>query len=115
MLNWLSDHFPMRRQHLRRAPHLAAVAQHNSAFWRPDPALQSYSGMYQASAWVYIAVNRIAEAAALVPLRVLRLQGEQRTEALDHPLERLLDAPNPHMSRFELFEQTVGMVETLDW
>src|SRR5690606_14409585 len=57
------------------------------------------------------AINRIAEAAALVPLHVLRLQGEQRIEVERHPLEDLLDAPNPYLSRFELFEQTVGMLE----
>jgi HK97 family phage portal protein len=53
-------------------------------------------------------VNRIAEAAALVPFRVVA----QRGEAIeDHPFERLLRRPNPLMSRFELIEQTVGSLE----
>jgi HK97 family phage portal protein len=71
----------------------------------------SEAKVYQQSSWVYLAVNRIAEAAALVPLHVLRLDGEQRMEVEHHPLEILLDAPNPYISRFELFEQTVGMLE----
>jgi HK97 family phage portal protein len=32
-------------------------------------------------------------------------------DAQRHPLEALLDAPNPYLSRFELLEQTVGMLE----
>jgi phage portal protein BeeE len=67
--------------------------------------------MYQQSPWVYVAINRIAEAAALVPLRVLQLDGERRVEVERHPLEALLDAPNPYLSRFELFEQTFRMLE----
>jgi phage portal protein BeeE len=62
---------------------------------------------------VYIAVNRIAEAAALVPLHVFKLEGERRVEVERHPLERLLDSPNPHLSRFELFEQTIGIKNML--
>lgn len=112
MLNWLSERFtPRGRRGLRPAPHLAAVAQHNSAYWRPDSATLSYTNAYQVSSWVYVAVNRIAEAAALVPLHVLRVRGEGRVAVENHPLERLLDAPNPYLSRFELFEQTVGMLE----
>ncbi|MCD4684647.1 MAG: hypothetical protein K8S97_01755, partial [Anaerolineae bacterium] len=39
----------------------------------PDPAWgqsAQYAGVYMTSPWVYVAVNRIAEASALVPLRV---------------------------------------------
>ena len=32
-----------------------------------------YAGVYMASPWVYVAVNRIAEAAALVPFQVVAL------------------------------------------
>ncbi len=75
----------------------------------------SHLGVYEQSPWVYIAINRIAEAAALVPLRVVQLDagtdGERVVDVVRHPLERLLDAPNPFMSRFELIEQTVGYLE----
>lgn len=110
MFNWLSSQFHSLRRGLRPAPHVAAVAVHNSLRWS-DPALAAHTQVYQQSPWVYVAVNRIAEAAALVPLRVFRLEGERRIEVERHPLERLLDAPNPYLSRFELFEQTVGMLE----
>lgn len=119
MFNWLSNVFP-RRNTLRPAPHIAAVANRNSFNWPNLAEAEAQARLYQQSPWVYIAVNRIAEAAALVPLRVhprfalsspspfmeKRLGGE-----VSHPLERLLDAPNPYMSRFELIEQTLGMLE----
>ena len=110
MFNWFSNLFN-RRAGLRPAPHVTAVARHN-AYGGPNLAeAQGQARVYQQSPWVYIAINRIAEAAALVPLHVYRLQGEQRVAVERHPLERLLDTPNPYLSRFELFEQTVGMLE----
>lgn len=75
------------------------------------PPIPTAGTVYQQSPWVYIAVNRIAEAAALVPLRVMRVQGEQTADVERHPLERLLDHPNPSTSRFELIEATVGTLE----
>jgi HK97 family phage portal protein len=116
MLNWLSTLVSRaslfnRRGGLRPAPHVAALALHNEPVWRNLPEMQTQALVYQQSPWVYVAINRIAEAAALVPLRVLRVQGEQHLEVKRHPLEALLEAPNPFMSRFELFEQTFGMLE----
>ncbi|GIL13997.1 MAG: hypothetical protein BroJett038_27170 [Chloroflexota bacterium] len=96
---------------LRPAPFVAAVAQHNDFRWPNLAETQSFSLVYQQSSWVYVAINRIAEAAALVPLRVRRLDGERRVEIERHPLENLLDAPNPFLSRFELIEQTIGALE----
>ncbi len=113
MFNWLSDWFTGRERNRLRtsAPHIEAVAVHNHVRYPADLSTTAHTRVYQQSPWVYIAINRIAEAAALVPLRVMRLRGEQRLQVENHPLERLLDAPNPYLSRFELFEQTVGMLE----
>ncbi len=110
MLNWLSTVFT-RPRGLRPAPHIESLARHNGYRWPNLAEAEAQSRIYQSSPWVYIAVNRIAEAAALVPLHVYRLQGETRAEVERHPLENLLDAPNPYLSRFELFEQTVGHLE----
>src|SRR5690606_4155244 len=111
MLNWLSAQFnAFRRRGLRPPPHVAAIAVHNMLNGA-DPAFTAHTRVYEQSPWVYVAVNRIAEAAALVPLRVFRLEGERRIEVERHPLEDLLDSPNPYLSRFELIEQTVGMLE----
>lgn len=91
-------------------PHLATIAAHQR--YQGEPAFAAgYNAVYARSPWVYVAISRIAEAAALVPLRVLRVQGDKRLQVIHHPLERLLDHPNPFQSRFELFEQTIGYLE----
>jgi HK97 family phage portal protein len=95
-----------------RLTHLVrAIADHNSPLW---PRLDVYSTQadeYSRSAWVYVAVTRIAEAAALVPFEVQRWIDGKLIAVPDHPLERLLRAPNPTMSQFELLEATFGYLE----
>ena len=108
MFEWLTRRW-RRRNGLRPAPHVAAVAQHN--LWPEMADGGAQARVYQQSPWVYVAINRIAEAAALVPLNVMQVVGEQRLPVNRHPLEDLLNAPNPFLSRFELMEQTVGMLE----
>lgn len=96
---------------LRPAPHVRVVAAHNAYHFPNLGETHMQTRVYQQSSWVYVAINRIAEAAALVPLHVYRLDGEQRIDVERHPVEALLDAPNPYLSRFELLEQTIGMLE----
>lgn len=87
-----------------------------------DPAWgqsAQYAGVYAGSPWVYVAVNRIAEAAALVPFTVYvrsragEVGSPEAGEVAqpDHPFVRLLQRPNPLMSRFELIESTLGHLE----
>ena len=64
MLNWLSRLFG-RRSGLRPAPHLEAVAVHNSFSWPNLDLAEAHTTVYRQSPWVYVAINRIAEAAAL--------------------------------------------------
>ena len=109
MFQWLFDRFPRSERLRRHAPHLEALALHGP--FQPAPTIANDALVYQQAPWIYLAINRIAEAAALVPLEVRRLQAGR--EELDgaHPLLALLAAPNPTLSRFELMEQTVGMLE----
>lgn len=113
MFNWFSNWFNRTPDDdLRRnSPHVEAVAVHNSTYFGDSLRTTEHNTIYTQSPWVYVSVNRIAEAAALVPLRVYALQGEKRVEVTRHPLEDLLHKPNPHLSRFELFEQTIGSLE----
>lgn len=108
MFEWLNTLF-QRGTLPQTAPHLEAVAAHEGYPHARVP--HAHLSMYGGSPWVYLAVNRIAEAAALVPLHVYRINAEQRLNINHHPLETLLDAPNPFMSRFELMEQTLGFLE----
>ncbi len=111
MFNWLSHFFSKRRRQLRpRAPHLESVAA-SSRFQLSPPIEVNADRAYQQSPWVYVAINRIVEAGALVPLRVFRLEGERRIGIANHPLEQLLSRPNPLTSGFELLEQTIGSLE----
>jgi HK97 family phage portal protein len=96
---------------LRRRGARPGPLQHAHALSASPPAGIAHSRVYQQSPWVYVAVNRIAEAAALVPLRVLRQAGGRAVEAPDHPLAGLLARPNSSQSGFELMEATVGMLE----
>lgn len=109
MFQWLFDRFPRRERLRRRAPHLEALAVHGQ--FQPSPTLGSDSLVYQQAPWVYLAINRIAEAAALVPLEIRQVLAGREELLGAHPLLELLAAPNPTLSRFELMEQTVGMLE----
>ena len=110
MITWLRAHlgFPSRSRSL---PAAALLAPQQSVLHHTPLAGAPYARLYQQSPWVYVAVNRISEAAALVPLRIFRQSAAGRAEIPDHPLLHLLNAPNPHLSRFELIEQTVGALE----
>ncbi len=110
MFNWLGNLFSRTMRLRQDAPHIEAVAAHNRYQLGPPLDLNS-PRVYEQSPWVYIAINRIAEACALVPLRVFRLAGEKRIGISNHPLEQLLARPNPLTSGFELLEQTIGSLE----
>jgi HK97 family phage portal protein len=110
MFAWIQRLFTGSEQ-LRSAPHIQLVAQHNGAVYPNLSSTESQAAVYTQSPWVYVAVSRIAESAALVPLQVYRLENDKRVGVENHPLEQLLNHPNPHMSRFDLIEQTIGMLE----
>jgi HK97 family phage portal protein len=103
------QHLFTGRQRLRsQPPHIAAVAEHEMP---AAPPVLHETSVYSAVPYVYVAVNRIAEACALVPLRLYRQHAAGRVRVDQHPFLTLLDSPNPCTSRFELLEQTVGMLE----
>ncbi len=121
MLNWLSQVFQPRKLQTVFKPSPSSTAQTQpstspailpvSLSSGPAPYAIPHLRAYEQSPWVYVAVNRIAEAAALVPLRVYDACDGERVEIPHHPLVRLLDHPNPFLSRFELIEQTLGLLE----
>lgn len=108
MWNMFSRLFRNSKTLRQHAPHLHAIAQHHS--FAPVPTVLG-APLYEQSPYVYVAVNRIAEACALVPLHVYRRSAQGRERLEQHPLLALLDDPNPTTSRFELFEQTIGFLE----
>ena len=110
MFNWLNRLFT-DEQTLRPAPHIRMVARHNATPYPPLTQTAAQANTYTQSPWVYVAVSRIIEAAALVPLHVYPHCDGEPVAAPNHPLLDLLHHPNPFMSRFDLLEQTLGMLE----
>jgi HK97 family phage portal protein len=111
MFNWMNRLFTGRRTLRPTSPHIGMIAQHHSTVLPNFAGDVAQAEAYTRSPWVYLAVSRIAEAAAMTPLHVYRRTGEQRIAVERHPLEDLLHHPNPFTSRFELLEQTVGFLE----
>lgn len=94
------------RSPLPSSPYALAQEPHTSPI--RGQAIESF---YQTSPWLYLAVNRIAEAGALVPLSVKKRSAKGLIDQPNHPFIRLLESPNPLLSRFELMEQTLGFLE----
>ena len=63
---------------------------------------------YKTNGWVFRAVNLITKAAASVPWQVVNKEGEPLP---NHHLSQLLTAPNPHISRQDMFELMVSWLE----
>jgi HK97 family phage portal protein len=63
---------------------------------------------FKASTWVYTAVQSRADAVASLPWRVLtrKKPSDDWEPEPGHPLETLLEYPNPNMSRQDLIERT---------
>lgn len=56
--------------------------------------------------WVYAMVKRRAEQMSNIPIKLMRQQGEDAVEVVDHQAVELLDKVNPYMSGRELRELT---------
>ncbi len=68
----------------------------------PDTSrYDTQADFYKKLSWINIAVTFFANAAASVPLNVLKMSGEETVDIPNHDFERLLRKPNPLQSRFE--------------
>lgn len=107
MWGFFSNLFTNRQTLRRYAPHISAVATEIST----TPLMPNDAQSYEGAPYVYVAINRIAEACALVPMELHQMKNGQRVRLEQHPFLDLLENPNPTTSRFELLEQTVGFLE----
>jgi len=99
-------------QSAARAPAIFARPYAPAAgWWRDDPAEQLRN--YQS--WVYAAVNAIGQEAARQRPAAYRSTGQAEHDQIPlphtHPLCRLLDAPNPWLTAWELWYLTVVYLE----
>src|SRR5262245_9030799 len=90
---------------------LFATPTRPPGWWRDDQVEQLRN--YQS--WVYAAVNAIAQEVAQQRPFLYRNTGQAEHEQIplpnSHPLVRLLDSPNPWMTRWELWYLTVVYLE----
>ncbi len=82
-----------------------------AGWWRDDPAEQ----LRNYRSWVYAAVNAIAQEAArhrpLLFTNTGQAEHEQSPLPHTHPLCRLLEAPNPWLTPWELWYLTIVYLE----
>ena len=103
-----------------RARRIRAVAQMTYPDWllatagaqkwaMPDYTLATNQAKaYEAISWINTALQVVGNMCGLQKLNVYALEGEKRIEQDNHPLESLLQNPNPNMSRFELLYGTIA-------
>lgn len=86
----------------RRLSLLPSMAAHGAIMvW--DRYLSLVSEGYRRNAVAYACIRRLATGVAEPSLKVYR----DEDEVEDHPLRRLIEHPNPHISEFEFWELTV--------
>jgi HK97 family phage portal protein len=108
---WFGKSQPIEAEANRYVGLLAGMSVPAPGWWREDVSEQLRN--YQS--WVYAAVNAIAqESARHRPLAYVNTgQAEHELSPLDfhHPLVRLLEAPNPWMTPWELWYLTIVYLE----
>ena len=63
---------------------------------------------YESSTWIFAAINKIAEAIAGAPFKVMTGEEEKAKAVPDkHPLQSLFNAPNPYMPKSQLWYATI--------
>jgi len=61
-------------------------------------ARKDWLDIYGEHPWLHVAVSKISEAVAAVPIYLYRGTGKNKTEITEHPLLDLLNSPNPVLS-----------------
>ena len=83
------------------------IAPGESTYGRTKP-LDYTEALSSLQGWVFAAVNVIGNAVARVRWRLLKNDEEVR----DHPVVKLIQKPNPQMTRWELWKKTIMHLET---
>jgi len=104
--------YAKQRAKVQLPRHLRVVAEQSRWNMTDYSLYGNQAKTYALCSWVYICISRIAEAAALVPFKVMRRgEAEELQEVPNHPFEPLLRRPNDKFSQLELLESTFGFLE----
>lgn len=98
---------PVQERANSREPFLAPVWQQNNPQWSDWDSDKATKEGYKASAWVYRSVSLRANAVASVPWYVEVKQGKDWVRPESHPLQTLIDSPNPEMEQQDLMRLLV--------
>ena len=103
MRNYLKDFFNRATTETKAVP--AGIVPDwltRTAVWSDFDAKKASSEGYKAVPWVYASVKKRADAVASVPLVVEELVNGEWEAKPTHPLQQLLNNPNPHMDTGEI-------------
>jgi len=79
------------------------------AVWRTENKYASYAKEgYEKTPDVYACIRLIATSCAGIEWNVFTIKGNERQRSDGHPLDQLLDRPNPFQSRFDFFEAYIS-------
>lgn len=79
--------------------------------WRDWSTQHAWREGYRASTWVYNAIEIRRRAVASVPWHVEVRRGEEWERAPDHPLQLLLDEPNPDFTQRQMISRLVQWLD----
>ena len=72
--------------------------------WDTDKAI---TDGFKSSVWVYRCLQSLADMVSSMPWYVERKEGDEWVRVEDHPVEQLLESPNPYFGRRELIERVI--------
>jgi HK97 family phage portal protein len=87
------------------------VTQNGKAVYSDWSAKKAVNDGYKASTYVYKSIERKAAAAASVPWKVYKLKNNKWEEQVGHPLEALIEQPNPFMDRSIMIERLTAHLD----
>lgn len=93
------------------AGQMLPVTQSGKPIYSKWDAEQAIEQGYKASTYVYKSIERKAAAAASVPWKVYKLKSDKWEEVPGHPIEALLDQPNPFMDRAVMIERMTAHLD----
>jgi len=95
----------------QKYPEHLLMSAREARWTMPDAGTyENQAALYTKLSWIYSAISRTAETAAVQQLSVYKLQGEERKDIPNHPLELKLSDPNPKESGYELMVGTYSFL-----
>lgn len=100
------------KQQMRADQGFIKLLMNDKPKWTRWTAETAVNEGYKASLWAYAAINKKAKAAASVPWHVYKRDAQGNWEQLqDHPLQALIDTPNPFTSRNNMIERMIMQLD----